>query len=49
MIGDEAFYYLHQDGKLQGAILTHVDDFTVARTEDFEEKILVVLANLMII
>ena len=28
MPGDEAFYYLHEEGKLQGAVLTHVDDFT---------------------
>ena len=24
--GDEAFYYSNVDGKIQGAILTHVDD-----------------------
>ena len=27
MPGDEAFYYKHTDGKLNGAVLTHVDDF----------------------
>ena len=28
--GDEAFYYLHQDGELIGVVITHVDDFTLA-------------------
>ena len=40
MEGDEAFYYLHQDGELQGAVITHVDDFTLAGTEDFIKKVL---------
>ena len=39
-VGDEAFYYFYQDFKLHGAVLTHVDDFTVAETEEFLEKIL---------
>ena len=47
MIGDEAFYYQHQDGKLQGAILTHIDDFTAAGTEDFMERILDGVSNQM--
>ena len=47
MIGDEVFYHLYQDGKLQGAILTHFDDFTIARTEDCVEKILMGVSNQM--
>ena len=26
MEGDEAFYYLHRDGELIGAVITHVDN-----------------------
>ena len=26
MEGDEAFYFLHEEGNLKGAVLTHVDD-----------------------
>ena len=33
--GDEAFYYLHKDGRLIRAVITHVDDFKLASTEDF--------------
>ena len=33
--GDEAFYYRHKDGKLEGMILSHVDDFNMAGTEKF--------------
>ena len=47
VIGNEAFYYLHQDGMLQGAILTLVGDFTVAETEEFEEKIHISVSNRM--
>ena len=25
MIGDEAFYYLHEKGELKGVVLTHVE------------------------
>ena len=32
--GDKAFYYLHEEGKLQGAVLMHVDDFTIAGNAD---------------
>ena len=35
MEGDEAFYYLHQNGELMAAVITHVDDFTLAGMEDF--------------
>jgi len=40
MDGDEAFYFLHEDGHLQGAVLTHVDDFSLAGTDDFVEKVI---------
>ena len=30
MPSDEAFYYLHGDGNLIGAVLTHVDDLILA-------------------
>ena len=29
MPGDEAFYFKNRNGKLNGAVLSHVDDFTV--------------------
>ena len=31
--GDEAFYYLHKDGELNGTVQTHVDDFELASTQ----------------
>ena len=34
MEGDEAFYYLHQDGELMGAVITHVDDFTLVEPRE---------------
>ena len=37
---DEAFYYSTVNGKLQGAILTHVDYFYIAGTPDFVKKII---------
>ena len=40
MEGDEAFYYLHRDGDLMGAVITHVDDFTLAGTEEFIKEVL---------
>ena len=30
MKGDEAFYYLHKDEELIGAVITNIDDFTLA-------------------
>ena len=36
--GDEAFYYSNVEGSLQGAILTHVDDFYIAGTPDFVKR-----------
>ena len=43
MAGDEAFYYLHKDGKLMGAVITHVDDFTLAGTNEFVDQVLKVI------
>ena len=43
MAGDEAFYYLHKDGKLMGAVITHIDDFTLAGTNEFVEQVLKVI------
>ena len=40
MIGDEEFYYLYRDGNLIGGVITYVDDFTIAGTEDFIKEIL---------
>ena len=45
MEGDEAFYYLHRDGELIGAVITHVDDFTLAGTEDFIKEVLETVAK----
>ena len=35
MPGDEAFYYENTDGKLRGAVLSHVDDFIVTGEVSF--------------
>ena len=40
MDGNEAFYYLHKEGELKCAVQTHVDDFSLAGTADFLEKII---------
>ena len=45
MIGKEAFYHLQKDRELQCAFLAHVDDFTIAQTEDFADKILDTVSN----
>ena len=34
LTGDEALYYLHEDGQLSGAILTHVDNFLIVVADD---------------
>ena len=39
MPGDEAFYYLYEDGKLLGALLTHVDNLILAGNKEFIEGI----------
>ena len=43
MDGDEAFYYLHQDGKLKGVVIMHVDDFTLAGTKESINKVLEII------
>ena len=40
MEGHKAFYYLYRNGELMGAIITHVDDFTLAGTKDFIKEVL---------
>ena len=40
MDGDKVFYYLFEDGKLKGAVQTHVDDFKLAGTPDFIKMII---------
>ena len=37
---NESFYYLHRYGKLMDAVITHVDDFTLAGTEEFIKEVL---------
>ena len=38
--GDEAFYFMNENGSLSGEILTHVDNFNVAGTPEFIEKVI---------
>merc|ERR1712115_241514 len=38
--GDDAVYYQHKNGKLIGMILSHVDDFTIAGTKAFVNRII---------
>ena len=38
--GDEAFYYLRENGQLKGMILTHVDDFIIAGTKNFVDEVI---------
>ena len=40
MEGDEAFYYLHQDGELMGGVITHINNFTLTGTEDLIKEVL---------
>merc|ERR1712243_528036 len=37
--GDNAVYYEHKNGKLMGLILSQVDDFTIAGTQEFVQRI----------
>ena len=37
--GDAAFYYDNNEGRLRGAVLSHMDDFTVAGDEQFVMEI----------
>ena len=39
MPAEEVFYYLHEDGKLIEAVLTHVDGLIVAGNAVFNEMI----------
>ena len=43
--GDEAFYYLNRNGELIGAVITHVDDFTLTGTEEFANEIINTVAE----
>ena len=40
IIGDEAFYFLNENGILHGAILTHVDDFNITGPPEFIRKVI---------
>ena len=40
LVGDEAFFYYHKDGKLQGILSMHVDDFQGAGTKVFNKDIM---------
>ena len=41
--GDEEFYYLNLDGNLHRAVITHVDNFNLAGTDEFIEKVISVV------
>ena len=45
MQGNEAIYYLHKGDKSISAVITHVDDFTLAGTDEFVKKILEVVGK----
>ena len=45
MEGDEAFYYQDEDGELKGVVITHVDDFTLAGTYEFVERVLEIVCK----
>ena len=45
MKGDEAFYHLHKDGELVGAVITHVDNFTMAGTDEFIKETLNIIGK----
>merc|ERR1712002_675001 len=38
--GDDAAYYQHKNGKFIGMILSHIDDFTIAGTKAFVNRII---------
>ena len=40
MDGDNVFYYLHEGGELKVAVQTPVDDFSLAGTPEFVERII---------
>merc|ERR1712240_227341 len=37
--GDDAFYYENRNGVLMGLNMSHVDDFTIAREDEFVDSI----------
>jgi hypothetical protein len=37
--GDPAFYYCHENDKWTGMLISHVDDFDIAGTKEFVERI----------
>merc|ERR1712002_1265992 len=43
--GDDAVYYEHKNGELQGLILSHVDDFTIAGRTEFVDRIVTGIKN----
>ena len=45
MKGDEFFYHLHKDGELIGAVITHVDNFTMAGTDEFIKETLKIIGK----
>jgi hypothetical protein len=47
LVGDESFlyYHYHVDGKLEGCLTVHVDDFQLAGTARFKEKVSDVIAK----
>ena len=47
MIGDETFYYLHEEGELKGVVLTHVDDWILARDSQFIERIRIGITDVL--
>ena len=40
MDGDEAFYYLYKDDNLHGAVLAHVNNYSLTGTEKFIDMVL---------
>ena len=47
MPGDKAFYYMHEEGELQSAVLIHVDDFVIAGKKSFVERIRIGIAEVL--
>ena len=41
--GDEAFYFMNTDGNLHGAVITHMNDFNLAGTDEFMKKVISVV------
>jgi hypothetical protein len=47
--GDEAFYFCYENDKLQGMVLTHVDDFNISGNKTFVDKIVTVLKRELLV